>query len=288
MCTGRALATIGTDPSSGPLSFLSLRDIASFETASSDCLEDARDAILWATAVRVPPSISSHANLDRLSRWLFHRGRTALTKKVVFLNEGLDDGFLTTAAAGCPRAASVHVECCPLVTDTSISAIARSGSPGRPRIESLTIAYCSGVTAESVRVMSMWHPAITSLRVNFCKNISGVSLAAAATRLKSLRSLDISLCYDTTDRSVKSIAACCTLLTTLKVHGCCKLTDDSIREVSIRCPSLTSLDVSFCYLLTSASADALRDGCPLLTRFVAVGCPRIPHAIRAVSRTTRV
>lgn len=274
---GRTLVTNGTDPSSGPLSFLSLRDIVSFETASSDCLGDARDAALWASAVKVPPSVSSHANISRLSRWLFDHGRTTLTTKVVFLNENLDDGFLKNVATGCPFIASIHVKFCPLVTDASISAIARSGSPGHPRIESLTLAYCSGITGESVRVMATWHPTITSLRVNFCRNISGRSIAAAATRLRSLTSLDISLCYDMTDGSVKSIATCCTLLALLNVRGCYKLTDDSIREVSTMCPSLTSLNVSFCTLLTDASVEVMRRGCPLLTHFDTCGCPGISH-----------
>lgn len=87
------------------------------------------------------------------------------------------------------------------ITDTGVMAIAR----GFPLLQTINLAYCTGITDDSLRSLSKCSNLYT-LEIRGCPQVSSLGLAAIAVGCQKLTNLDIKKCYHVNDAGILFLA----------------------------------------------------------------------------------
>ncbi|KAL8158099.1 hypothetical protein AgCh_002707 [Apium graveolens] len=107
-------------------------------------------------------------------------------------------------------------------------------------------------------------PKIEKLSLIWCSNATSAGLKSMAEKCKFLKSLDLQGCY-VGDQGLGAVGGCCKKLEDLNLRFCEGLTDTGLVELAIGCKStLKSIGVAACAKITDISLEAVGSHCKCL------------------------
>ncbi|KAH3743955.1 leucine Rich Repeat family protein [Pelomyxa schiedti] len=189
------------------------------------------------------------------------------------------DRALQHVASWCTALQHLYASSCERLSDDGVLALARSPACA-PRLESLHLADCPGVTEKSVAALAHSCAALADLDVCGCQGLTD----EGASRLSSapLRALTLRWCTLVTDVTLGCLSAArpAETLQSLDLSYCVRVSDRGVAFVAAGCPRLARLKLKACHRVTDAGLAALARGACAgsLSRLCLGGCPSVTDA----------
>ena len=186
---------------------------------------------------------------------------------------------LVSLAENCPHLTAIDFSDHYFLVDEMADAIGRTLGP---RLESLNLASCMGLSREAITNLVS---RCTKLRKLFLDSCS----VTDATLLKlpedtPMIELSIKRCNAVTCTGLAHVGRVCRHLTRLDMYGVRVASDAVVSEIFKHNPLLEAVDISWCLRLTDESVNALV-GCNRLRRLCLTGCDQVSWV--AVTRVAR-
>ena len=114
--------------------------------------------------------------------------------------------------AACPHLQLLALAQCPKVSDEGVCALLLAAgrvTGGKPRLRTLLLACCPGITDRTLRTLAEHCPALLGLHVAGCGEVRDAGLRALAARCRKLQYADVSGCPAVTRDGVKALRTGC-------------------------------------------------------------------------------
>ncbi len=133
-----------------------------------------------------------------------------------------------------------------------------------PRIRSLTLSFCNGLTDDTLEAISQLFPELEFLDISGNTLVSDTGVAFITDKCKKIISINLSGNFQITDHSLHLLAEGCTFLTEINLTGCSEIKDVGLQDL-IKKRSLISLQLKECKRITEESLQLLPTYCPNLS-----------------------
>lgn len=146
------------------------------------------------------------------------------------------------------------------ITDMSINILINAA----PKIRSLVLNKCSGITDEGILSICQLGKFLHFLHLGHCSQITDVSVQRLTMSCNRIRYLDMACCTEITDRSVHDLSRNLSKLKRIGLVKCAKITDFGLSAFinSVRiCSSLERIHLSYCTQLSVLAIAKLLDVC---------------------------
>jgi len=193
----------------------------------------------------------------------------------LFLGEHdvLTDTIMLGIVGNIKDLALLNVFMCNKLTDVALTTTANfQCSRG---LKNLTLAFCTGLTDESLRAVGENCQELEKLDMQGCELMTSKGIKALANGCRKLNFLRIADCKKIDDTGVQKIGENCPEMEELDLENCKAVTDVGIIAIAEGCPNLKNLKFNRCKRVTNKGMIALSDNCRKLEELDVWHCPKL-------------